>query len=60
MVYESLYPDTLVQLAPAAAGDEVLDSLDTGLEVIIHLGQGALVAGPERKNMNYQSSTRKK
>ena len=52
VLYECLNPDTLVQIAPAAAGDEVLDSLDTGLEVIIHLGQGALVARSGRMDMS--------
>ena len=45
MIYEGLNPDTLVQLALAAALDLILSPLQTGLELHIHLVQLVLVAG---------------
>ena len=51
MIYEGLNPDTLVQLALAAALDLMLGSLQTGLELHIHLVQLVLVAGAEHNQV---------
>ena len=55
MIYEGLNPDALVQLALAAAFDLVLGSLQTGLELHIHLVQLLLVTGAENNKLTVYS-----